>query len=98
MYIPPKKKIMRSLYFLIFGTLLFSSNSVYSQSNLLESVKRSPKEAALICKSFRELNSKGISANSEKAIKQIANKKNLTMIDAEILSMYVIGLHCPNVK
>ena len=89
---------MRYIYYLIFVSLLFLPNNVYAQSSLLESVKRSPKEAMSLCQGFRELNSKGISVNSEQALAQIAKKRNLSMIDAEILSMYVVGLHCPDVK
>ena len=90
--------IMRYFYYLFFGTLLFLPNNVYSQSSLLESVKRSPKEALSLCQDFRQLNSKGISVNSNQSLEQIAKKRNLSIIDAEILSMYVVGLHCPDVK
>ena len=87
---------MKRLLFLLF---LFS-NSLYpvlSQSNLLESVKKNPNEARNLCNKFRELNSKGISASSDKAIKYVSNKKKLTPDNAEIFSIYVIGLHCPDI-
>ena len=71
---------------------------VKSQSNLLEGVKRNPQEALALCNKFRSLNSEGISASSKQAITEISKLKNLTAIDAEILSIYVIGLHCPDVK
>ncbi len=80
--------------------LLLFSNSLYpvlSQSNLLESVKKNPVEAINICNKLREFNSKGISANSDKAIEYISNKKKLTPVNAEIFSIYVIGLHCPDI-
>jgi len=87
---------MKSLLFLFF---LFSNSlyPVYSQSNLLESVKKNPNEARNLCNKFKEFNSKGISASSEKAIKYISNKKKLTPVNAEIFSIYVIGLHCPDI-
>jgi len=87
---------MKSLLFLLF---LFSNSfyPVFSQSNLLESVKKNPNEAMNLCKKFREFNSKGISASSDKAIKFVSNKKNLTPVNAEIFSIYVIGLHCPDI-
>ena len=44
-----------------------------------------------------EFNSKGISASSDKAIEYVSNKKNLTPVNAEIFSIYVIGLHCPDI-
>ena len=87
---------MKPLLFLLF---LFS-NSLYpalSQSNLLESVKKNPVEAINICNKFREFNSKGISANSDKAIEYVSNQKKLTPVNAEIFSIYVIGLHCPDI-
>ena len=87
---------MKPLLFLLF---LFS-NSLYpafSQSNLLESVKKNPNEAKNLCNKFREFNSKGISASSDKVIKYVSDKKKLTPVNAEILSIYVIGLHCPDI-
>ena len=87
---------MKSFLFLLF---LFSSSSspVFSQSNLLESVKKNPGEAMKICAKFKEFNSKGISASSDKAIEYVSNQKKLTPVNAEIFSIYVIGLHCPDI-
>ena len=80
-------------------TLIFSSFSInqkaIAQSRLLEEVKRNPDEAKSICKNFRELNKNNISAGSPKSIQQISNQKNISEVDAEILSMYVRGLYCP---
>ena len=61
-------KPLKPLLFLLF---LFSNSlyPVFSQSNLLESVKKNPNEAKNLCNKFREFNSKGISASSDKAIK-----------------------------
>ncbi len=77
--------------------LLAPLNPILSQSNLLESVKRNPNEAIKICNKFKELNSKGISANSDKAIEFVSKKNKLSPVDAEIFSIYVIGLHCPEI-
>ena len=87
---------MKSFLFLLF---LFSNSlsPVFSQSNLLETVKKNPSDAINICKKFREFNSKGISASSDKAIKYVSNKQKLTPVNAEIFSIYVIGLHCPDI-
>ena len=82
-----------SLIILFFG----STTVAYSQSSLLESVKRNPAEANALCSRFRSLNSQGISASSKQSIQEISLKRNLNEIDAEILSMYVRGLHCPDV-
>ena len=87
---------MKSFLFFLF----FFSNSflpVFSQSNLLESVKKNPDEAINMCNKFKEFNSKGISANSDKAIEYVSKKNNLTPVNAEIFSIYVIGLHCPDI-
>ena len=72
-------------------------NIIHAQSNLLESVKKNPKDAIEICNKFKELNKKGILADSDEAISYVSKKNKLTPVNAEILSIYVIGLHCPNV-
>tara|TARA_B100000965_G_C19292940_1_gene626668 strand:- start:176 stop:445 length:270 start_codon:yes stop_codon:yes gene_type:complete len=80
-------------------TLIFTSFAInqeaLAQSRLLENVKRNPDEARSICQNFRELNKKDISAGSPKSIQEISNQKNISEVDAEILSMYVRGLYCP---
>ena len=83
-------------YFIFF---LAFSDPMYSQANLLESVKKNPKNAIEICSKLKELNSKGISANSDLAITYVSKKwrTELSPLNAEILSIYVIGLHCPKV-
>ena len=72
-------------------------NIIHAQSNLLESVKKNPKDAIEICNKFKELNKKGILADSDEAVSYVSKKNKLTPVNAEILSIYVIGLHCPNV-
>ena len=74
---------------------IFFIPKALSQSKLLEGVKRNPDEAKSICEIFRKLNEKNISASSDQAIQRISNQKNISEIDAEILSMYVRGLNCP---
>ncbi len=80
-------------------TLIFTSFAInqeaMAQSRLLEDVKRNPDEARSICKNFSELNKQNISAGSKKSIQKISIQKNISEIDAEILSMYVRGLYCP---
>ena len=84
--------------FYIFLFLLYSPfNPVLSQSTLLESVKKNPEEAKKICNKFKEFNSKGISASSDKAIEYVSKNNKLTPVNAEIFSIYVIGLHCPDI-
>ena len=80
-------------------TLIFSSFAInqdaMAQSRLLEGVKRNPDEAKSICRSFRDLNKENISAGSSQSIQKISTQKNISEVDAEILSMYVRGLYCP---
>ena len=80
-------------------TLIFTSfgmsQGAIAQSRLLEGVKRNPDEAKSICESFKELNKENISAGSQKSIQKISTQKNISEVDAEILSMYVRGLYCP---
>ena len=87
---------MRTFFIFLF-LVLYPQYSVLSQSNLLESEKKNPGEAIKLCTKFKDLNSKGISANSDDAIKYVAKKNNLTPVNAEIFSIYVIGLHCPEI-
>ena len=82
------------LFSLIFTTFAINQE-VIAQSTLLEEVKRNPDEAKSICQSFSELNKKNISASSQQSIQDISNKKKISEGDAEILSMYVRGLYCP---
>ena len=83
---------MKPLLFLLF---LFSNSyyPVFSQSNLLESVKKNPNEAKNLCNKFKEFNSKGISASSDQAIEYVSNKKKLTPVNAEIFSIYLSLIH-----
>ena len=80
-------------------TLIFTSFAInqdaMAQSRLLDGVKRNPDEAKSICQNFKELNKKNISAGSLKSIQKISTQKNISKVDAEILSMYVRGLYCP---
>ncbi len=84
-------------YLFVLFLLLYPFHPLLSQSNLLESVKKNPGEATKICNKFKEFNSKGISASSDKAIEYVSRKNNLTPVNAEIFSIYVIGLHCPDI-
>ena len=80
-------------------TLILSSISInpaaIAQSRLLEVVKRNPDEAKSICQNFKELNKKNISAGSPKSIQEISTQKNITKVEADVLSIYVRGLYCP---
>ena len=79
-------------------SMLISASAGFAQSSLLESVKTNPAEAKALCQSFRAMNSNGQSALSSEAINQLANQRNLSVNNAEILATYVIGLHCSDVR
>ena len=87
--------MIKSFFYLSF--LFLGMNCIHAQSNLLESVKKNPKNAIEICNKFKELNKRGISASSDEAVNYVLKKNNLSPVNAEILSIYVIGIHCPNV-
>jgi len=67
-------------------------------SALLESVKQNPGLAKSLCAEFKQLNAKGQSATSPQAIATVARNQGLSPVDAEVLTTYVIGLHCPDVN
>ena len=89
---------MRYLASLILLALAGSSQHLRVEASLLESVKQNPEEARVLCRQFKVLNEKGVSKSSQEAIKEIARKRNLSMLDAEVLMTYVVGMHCPNVR
>lgn len=67
-------------------------------SALLESVKSNPARARSLCDRFKEFNAQGKSATSGEAVAWVASTQSLSKEDAEVLSTYVIGLHCPDVR
>ena len=87
---------MKSFLFFLF-ILSSSLNPILSQPNLLEKAKNNPTEASKLCNKFEEYNSKNISATSDTATKFVSKKKNLSMVNAEFYSIYVIGLYCPEI-
>ena len=89
---------MKDFLLLTFWVFILCPIALRAQSSLLETVKQNPKESIALCNRFKVLNSEGISASSKIAIQEIAAKRNLRYVDAEILSMYVIGLNCPDVQ
>ena len=68
-----------------------------SASPLLDSVKQNSDLALAMCTRFRKLNSEGQSATSQAAIAAVARSNGLSLMDAEVLITYVIGLHCSEV-
>jgi hypothetical protein len=69
-----------------------------AQSGLLESVRRDPARAKALCGQLREMNKRGVSYTSKQATRTIAAQEGLSLMDAEVLTTYVVGIHCPDVR
>ncbi len=67
-------------------------------SALLETVKQNPALAKSLCAQFKQLNASGRSATAPDSIAIVASSQGLSQVDAEVLTTYVIGLHCPDVR
>ena len=87
---------MKSILFVLF-MLSSSLNPILSQPNLLERARNNPSEGSKLCKKFKEYNSKNESATSDVATKFVSKKNNLSLVNAEFYSIYVIGLYCPEI-
>ena len=74
------------------------ANPSLAASALLETVKENPALARSLCERFKQLNAQGQSATSKESIAWVASNQGLSPVDAEVLSTYVIGLHCPDVR
>ena len=84
--------------FLFFLIMISSSlNPLLSQPNLLERAKNNPREGSELCEKFEEYNSQNKSATLFAATEFVSKKKNLSMVNAEFYSIYVIGLYCPKI-
>jgi hypothetical protein len=79
-------------------TLISVGLPARANSPLLESVKNNPQRAKALCAQLKGLNAQGISYTSPQAVAQIATQQGLNSTDAEILSTYVVGLYCPDVR
>ena len=44
------------------------------------------------------MNGSGIASTSNQAIQTIAQQRQLSFTDAEVLTTYVVGLYCPDVR
>ncbi|MGA1303233.1 MAG: hypothetical protein ACO3ZD_04255 [Cyanobium sp.] len=83
------------------GGLLFSlslAQPLLAASALLESVKQNPALAKSLCAQFKQLNAAGRSATAPDSVAMVASSQGLSTMDAEVLTTYVIGLHCPDVR
>jgi hypothetical protein len=78
--------------------LLLCQSPMSAASALLETVKQNPALARSLCERFKQYNAEGKSATSKESIAWVASSQSLSPVDAEVLSTYVIGLHCPDVR
>ena len=83
---------------LVLGLTLAPLAPVSAASALLESVKQNPQLAKQLCAQFKQLNADGRSATSPQSLDQVASSQGLSTMDAEVLTTYVIGLYCPDVR
>ena len=80
------------------ATLLLAAGPSLAQSALLDSVKNNPAKAKALCTQLKALNGQGIASTSPQAVAMVAREQNLSPMDAEVLTTYVVGLYCPDVR
>ncbi|MEO1001547.1 MAG: hypothetical protein AAFX65_00370 [Cyanobacteria bacterium J06638_7] len=89
---------LASLLLLAAGlSLMVPLPALQAQSGLLQSVRRDPAKAKAICRQLKEMNKQGVSYTSKRATRTIAAQEGLSLMDAEVLTTYVVGIHCPDV-
>ena len=86
---------MKRLFLFLF---LFNINPILAEQNLLQRVKNNPNEAIKLCKKLKDFNSKGFKSTDKKVIQYVSKNKGLDSLNAEIYSIYAIGLHCPEIN
>ena len=67
-------------------------------SVLLDTIKDDPGTAEVLCADFNALNEKGMRVHERESLGITARRHQLSQLDAEILTTYVVGLYCPNVR
>ena len=83
---------------LLLGQILAPLAPAEAASALLETVKQNPQLARQLCAEFKQLNAEGRSATSPQSLARVASSQGLSTMDAEVLTTYVIGLYCPDVR
>jgi hypothetical protein len=86
------------IFALLSASLALWAGPGAAQSALLDSVKANPALAKDLCVRLRQLNAQGVASNSPQAVSMVAREQNLSPMDAEVLTTYVVGLHCPDVR
>jgi len=72
--------------------------AVQAQSQLLDAVKQNPALAKQLCSQLRQMNAAGLPSTSSQAVATIAQQQKLSTTDAEVLTTYVVGIYCPDVR
>ena len=89
----------RHLHLMLGLAACFNLSSVNAASSqLLETVKQNKQLATQLCSQFRKLNASGQKAHDPVAIQAVAAQQGLSQLDAEILTTYVVGMYCPDVR
>lgn len=83
---------------LLLAATMAGAAPAQAASALLESVKQNPALAKSLCEQFKQRNAAGQSAMAKESIAQVAASQGLNSVDAEVLTTYVIGLYCPDVR
>ncbi len=91
----PRGGVLSALLLLV---ALAPATAVQAASPLLETVKQNPALAKQLCDRFKQFNAEGQSATSKESIAYVVRSQGLNPVDAEVLTTYVIGLYCPDVR
>ena len=91
---------MKGLKHLMIGlaVVLAPSTAAAADSDLLNGVKSNPQEAKAMCQDFKDLNERGKSAYDRATTRNVAQSRQISKPDAEVLITYVVGIHCPDVR
>lgn len=94
----PWKVGLPAVLTLLLAASLALPRTAVAASALLESVKQNPALARSLCEQFKQANAAGQSAMGRESLAKVAASQGLSSIDAEVLTTYVIGLYCPDVR
>ena len=97
MVLPLRHPFRRAATGLLALLPLLGSAPVQAASPLLDSIKQNPQQARMLCTALRQLNGQGQPALSAAGIALVGSRQNLSPLDAEIVTTYVVGLYCPDV-
>lgn len=88
----------RGLVWLAVALLWAGGGAALAQSALLDSVKNNPAKGRALCAQLKQLYDEGLSSTSSEVVSKVAKEQNLSLVDAEVLNTYVVGMYCPDVR